>query len=238
MVWPPSNKSGQRIIYAILQAASEIKARRTTLRLQWVPGDCDNPGNDAADRLARMATGPDKKHPFCRLVSQERASVRRQILEQWEHEWNTTKKGGHLRRIDTKLPSIHTRRLYGSLPRNRAYLLTQLRTGHSWLATHAKLCHLRDNDKCECGAKETVLHILIDCPNLRTLRQKLRQEIGEAFGNMPLMLGGKSQKNSSSAPNGTLCAVLGFAEASQRFRSRAPRGPQNQNQRQTATTGP
>jgi hypothetical protein len=30
----PSNKSGQRIINAILQAASEIKARRTTLRLQ------------------------------------------------------------------------------------------------------------------------------------------------------------------------------------------------------------
>ncbi|KAI3055354.1 hypothetical protein CBS147353_11340 [Aspergillus niger] len=56
----PRNKSGQRIIYAILQAASELKARGIPLRLQWIPGHSDIPGNDAADKLAKRAVGPDK----------------------------------------------------------------------------------------------------------------------------------------------------------------------------------
>ncbi|KAF4213878.1 hypothetical protein CNMCM6805_003709 [Aspergillus fumigatiaffinis] len=62
----PRNNSGQQIIYAILQAASELKARGIPLRLQWIPGHSDNPGNDAADELAKRAVGSDKTHPFCR----------------------------------------------------------------------------------------------------------------------------------------------------------------------------
>ena len=83
--------------------------------------------------------------------------------------------------------------MYGSLPRNRAYLLTQLRTGHSWLATHGKLHGFREDNKCECGAPETVVHVLIDCPKLKDLRHKLRKEIGPAFNNIQDMLGGWTQ---------------------------------------------
>ncbi|XP_024085694.1 uncharacterized protein LOC106673621 [Cimex lectularius] len=227
----PRNKSGQRIIHANLQAASELRTRGIPLRLQWIPGHCDDPGNDAADELAKMAVGSNKMHPFNRLVSQERAGIRKQILKEWEQEWKTSTKGSHLRRIDSKLPAIRTRRLYGPLPRNRAYLLTQLRAGHCWLAPYGKLHGHREDDKCECGAKETVNHVILDCPKLRTPRRTLREEVGEVFGDIPAMLGGKGETSH-------VRAVLDFAEASQRFRSRGPRGPQRQNQRQTATTGP
>ncbi|KAI2888155.1 hypothetical protein CBS63078_10549 [Aspergillus niger] len=60
----PSNKSGRRIIRAILQAASEMKARGIPIRLQWVPGHCDDPGNDVADRLAKEAVGPEENTPL------------------------------------------------------------------------------------------------------------------------------------------------------------------------------
>ena len=29
-----------------------------------------------------------------------------------------------------------------------------------------------------CGAQETVTHVLVDCPNPREIRQKLRSELG------------------------------------------------------------
>jgi hypothetical protein len=116
--------------------------------------------------------------------------------------------------------------MYGSLPRNRAYLLTQLRTGHSWLATHGKLHGHREDDKCECGAIETVVHVLIHCPKLNTIRQELRKKIGTAFNNISNMLGGGSQgkqgKEGDMQGGSILGAVLDFAEASQRFQSRAP----------------
>lgn len=226
-----SNKSGQRIIRAILQAASEMRARGIPIRLQWVPGHCDDPGNDKADRLAREAVGPRKMHPFQHLLSRERGFIRKKILSEWKKEWTESTKGGHLRLIDQTLPAIRTRRLYGSLPRNRAYLLIQLRTGHSWLATYGRQHGFRDDDRCVCGARETVVHVLVDCPRLRDLRQQLRRKIGTAFSSISSMLGGYQGKEGkvqdAEQDSSTLGAVLDFAEASQRFRSHAPRRPQN-----------
>ncbi|GAT19400.1 hypothetical protein RIB2604_00500040 [Aspergillus luchuensis] len=188
--------------------------------------------DETADRLAKEAVGAGKKHPFQHLLSREKAFIRNKIENEWEQEWKTSKNGGHLRRMDQALPACRTRRLYGSLPRNRAYPLAQLRTGHSWLATYAKQHGFRDNEQCECGATETVVHVLIGCPRLRALRQELRRKIGGAFNNISDMLGGAGQgkegKLGDTAQNGgVLGAVLDFAEASQRFRSRAPRGRQN-----------
>ena len=229
----PANKSGQWVMYAILQAAREMKARGLPLRLQWVPGHCDNPGNDTADQLAKETIGPNGAHPFHRPLSRGKRMIQDQIRKQWEQEWKSSKKGGHLRQIDTALPSVHTRWMYGSLPWNRAYLLTQLRTGHSWLAAHGKLHQFREDEECKCGAKETVVHVLVDCPRLKELRQELRKKVGDAFNNISCMLGGRGQevkegRLGSSAQESTIGAVLDFAEASQRFHSRAPRGRKTQ----------
>ena len=76
----------------------------------------------------------------------------------------------------------------------------------------------------------TVMSILVDCPKLINLRQKLRREIGDVFNDISIMLGGRGQskqedKISSSVQIDSLKAVLDFAEASHRFLSRIPRQP-------------
>jgi ribonuclease HI len=71
----PRNTSGQRVIEVINQSAYELDSQGIPLRLQWISGHCDDPGNDAADRLAKTAVGPDKAHPFCRPVSREKAAI-------------------------------------------------------------------------------------------------------------------------------------------------------------------
>src|SRR5581483_11772902 len=105
----------------------------------------------------------------------------------------------------------HTRQLYDPLPQNRAYLLIQLQSGHSWLATHAKLHRFQDNNKCTYGRKETVVHVLVDYPKLKELRQQLRQKIGDDFQDITSILRGKGKE--------VLNTVLDFAEASGRFYS-------------------
>jgi ribonuclease HI len=222
----PGKKSGQRIIHAILQAAAEVQTGGILLRLQWLPGHCENIGNDTADRLAKDAAHPGKTHPFRPLLTRKKALIRSKIRAQWEQEWRSTTKGSHLRRVDKTLPATYTRRLYGSLPRNQAYLLTQLRTGHNWLSTYAKAFGFRDDDQCVCGAQETVTHVLVDCPDLRDIRRKLRSEVGDAFSSVSSLLGGSTEgkrgKPDIVSRVRTVKAVLDFAEASQRFWSRAP----------------
>jgi hypothetical protein len=168
----------------------------------------------AADRLAKKAVHSNNAHPFQKVATRDRTFYHENILTEWKNEWNRSTKGKHLLQIDDMLPSLYTRRLYDSLPRNQVYLLTQLRTGHSWLATHAKNHRFRKDDKYECGGVETVAHVLVDCPKLRDLRQQLRGKIGDRFNNMSTLLGGKDRE--------TLNAVLDFAEASRRFYSRVP----------------
>jgi ribonuclease HI len=91
------NQSGQRIIEAIRQSARELKARKIPLRLQWVPGHCGDPGNEAADQLAKKAVGLEREHPFQHLLSREKGFIRTRIQKEWEQEWKTSKKGSHLR---------------------------------------------------------------------------------------------------------------------------------------------
>lgn len=112
------------------------------------------------------------------------------------------------------------------MARNRAYLLTQLRTGHNWLSTDAAKFGFRDDDLCECGAQETVAHVLMECPRLRELRVEWRRKVGDALIGVPSPLGG-SNEGEEGKPDivsraKTVQAVLDFAEASQRFRSHAP----------------
>ena len=219
----PGNKSGQQIIHTILRTATNTKTHGIAVRLLWVPGHCDEPGNDTADRLAKEAAIPGQTHPFSPLLSRERAHIRNDIYAQWESEWKESRNGSHLRKIDNALPAKYTRQLYGNLPRNRAYLLTQLRTGHCWLSTYAKLFRHRDDDRCVCGARESVIHVLLDCPALRHLRRELREKVGDAFNNLSTLLGVGGPRGGDTAPRAkTVEAILDFAEASQRFQSRAP----------------
>ncbi|KAJ5876421.1 reverse transcriptase [Penicillium soppii] len=219
------NKSGQRIVHATLYAATEVQTIPITLRLQWMPGHCENAGNDLADRLAKEAAQPGKTHPFRPLLSRENASIRDKIQAQWGQEWKSNTKGSHLRKIDDTLPARYTRKLYGNLPRNRAYLLTQLRTGHNWLSSYRKKIGYSDDDRCGCGAEETVTHVLMECPRLREPREELRRQVEDALNSVSSLLGGSNEgekgKPDTVSRAKIVRAVLDFAEASQRFRSRA-----------------
>ena len=69
--------------------------------------------------------------------------------------------------------------------------------------------------------------MLVNCPKLRILRQQLQKKVGDALDSISLMLGGtprNEQGNVTGRPinREVVNAVLDFADASQRFRSRAP----------------
>ena len=104
------------------------------------------------------------------------------------------------------------------------YLLTQLHTGHNWLSSYRK--KIGYDDRCECGAQETVAHVLMQCPRLRELREDLRRQVEDALISVSSLLGGSKEgekgKPDTVSRAKTVNAVLDFAKASQRFRSRAP----------------
>jgi ribonuclease HI len=225
----PSRRSGQHIVQAIIELACFLKeGLQIEINLRWIPSHAGIAGNEIADRMAKEATRQLRGHHFRRLAALQKDRSKAKIYRDWTKAWKITSKGQTLRRIDTATPSIHVRKLYDQLSRSRASLLAQLRTGHSWLNSFRKKIGRSNDDRCECGAQETIVHVFVDCPKLRELRTQLRQKIGNRFNSLSTMLGGKPHENGTvravkdwTISRAALDAVLDFAEQSGRFCSRA-----------------
>ena len=221
-------KSGQTIVQRVLDQVQSLNKWDVRVRLCWVPGHANNEGNKAADQLAKQAVSTTEDHDFRTPLSAYRKTVRQTIEKEWRDEWTASKNGKYLKKIDSGLPNKRALRLYGCLTRHETYLFTQLRSDHSWLFTYGKKRKFVDHDKCACGAVETVVHVLVDCPLLRELRQALRRKVGDAFGSIATLLGGRNgqgQVNNGRNDRDVVKAVLEFADASKRFKSRTSAVP-------------
>jgi ribonuclease HI len=226
-----SKNSCQEIVNQIGQLVKYARQRLLmSLRLQWIPGHDNIPGNETADKLAKEAVHLPVSHNFHKPLNLRRTYNRKVVLKHWTSQWLLAANGNHLRTIDTALPDKHARQLYNSLNRTRSNILAQLRTGHSWLSSYGKRMKKTENDKCECGARETTVHVLAHCPKLRSAREKLRKRIGKRFNSVSLMLGGKPYYSHPKSKKWKISkrdldAVLDFAEESQGFISRVAINP-------------
>jgi ribonuclease HI len=229
----PTPKSGQAIVHSITNRVSALRERRVKIQLRWIPAHSGHAGNETADHLAKQAVSSIEDHGFQHLLSTYTRIQHKKIEEEWRQEWAAAQHSRHLKRVDQGLPSKRALRVYGPLTRHQTYLLAQLRTGHSWLATYGLSRKFREDDRCVCGAAETVVHVVVDCVKLRTERRQLRDKVGDAFNSIASMLGGPPRNEQGKDGNGVfnrdvLKAILEFADASQRFKSRVlaatPRG--------------
>lgn len=77
----------------------------------------------------------------------------------------------------------------------KASVLAQRRTGNGKLKDYLHGIGADDSDLCdECGQKETVKHVLLDCRRWTEERKELRAAIKDRsrWGNVPYLLGGWS----------------------------------------------
>ena len=90
--------------------------------LQWLPGHCDNPGNDAADRLAKDAANPGKTHPFRPLLTRKKALHPEQYLRSV---------GARMEVIPQRQPSTKNRQHTTGHLHEESYMAACLGTGRT-----------------------------------------------------------------------------------------------------------
>ena len=84
--------------------------------------------------------------------------------------------------------------MYGQLNSTEAAILTQLRTGKTFLNKYLYKIKASETAACDCGSIESVAHFLFACRRWRQQRAKLRQQHGERFGELSYALGGYSSR--------------------------------------------
>ncbi|KAI0711584.1 hypothetical protein C8Q76DRAFT_737173 [Earliella scabrosa] len=174
---------------------TEVLARHpdADITLRWVPGHMDIEGNELADceakNAAAGASSPQNKLPKCLHdglyfgVSKLKQTYRADLHLIHRKEWQGSKRGQELARLDPNLPSPRFMdKLTAPLRRRQLALLLQLRTGRVPLNDH--LAHIGKVSRSTCPtcrqAPETVRHYLLECSTYARHRWRLTQAFGRA----------------------------------------------------------
>ena len=125
-------------------------------------------GNVLADQLAASAHENATANTSIALPALDlKPFLKRKLRDHWQRSWDRqTQNKLHVIKPDiTNWPPV-------SKSRHTEVTLTRLRTGHTH-STHSHLLSGGDPPLCDrCGEALTVLHILIECKELDTLRKQ------------------------------------------------------------------
>ena len=223
----PKAKSGHylclRFRNLLRKVTRENKIARQDITLQWVAGHREIEGNEAADRAAKSAaldataTSPSNLLPPCLRkklpigISAARQKNREEVLKLWATQWKTSKRFTHISRIDPSAPSKKFLSLTSHLPKSKAGVIFQLRSGHIALNKHLHRLNKSDTQsclQCEAGPPETVHHYLFDCTRYDRERHKLRMALGRKAHSTSYLLAHKEG----------LKELLGYVAATGRFK--------------------
>ena len=140
------------------------------IHLCWVPGHVGLPGNEVADQTAKRALSAELM-PCLIPPTDLRPVIRNYISRKWQNEWNECPNN----KLYSISPSIAEPYSSGLQSRRDQVVITRCRIGHSRL-THVFLVQGERPPECvACQCPLTLKHLLIDCTDFLTQRQRFYQ---------------------------------------------------------------
>ena len=193
----PKGKSGAYLLRRITQQVDELRTRGVQLKIRWIPSHRGIPGNEAADRAAKEATGwrdnnqtgpraepPPELRP---LKTVAKTWINKTVSQSWQAKWAAETRGRATFR-HTPRPTRKVLQLHEDLSKRQSSMLTQLRTEKIGLQDFLFNRHVPDiaDPRCVCGeGRQTVTHVLLRCRKFRILR---RQVLGPVPGSLRKIL--------------------------------------------------
>jgi hypothetical protein len=180
----------QKIVAEIIK-----KLQGSNVTLYWIPGHSDIEGNEEADKLAKAAVKEEAEEP----PQQEGTPwhLVRLALKRAKATTLLPRKidtGKFTRKIDAALHLGKSAILYQQMNSAEAAILTQLRTGKTFLKEYLHKINASETAACDCGLTESIPHFLFSCRRWAQQRIRLRQQHGERFGDLSFALGGYSSR--------------------------------------------
>ena len=143
----------------------------------WVPAHEGVKGNEMADKLAKEALLKVILITIPLGKGEGKAVVKRKGLEIWQKRWEEDRKGRRFYKIQKNV-SIKN---YMEKNRREEIVMTRLRVDHTGLNGTLFLMGKRNSENCEnCGVKENVEHVILNCTLNEVERQVLKDKVQEA----------------------------------------------------------
>ena len=169
-----SHKSNSKLVREC-QILLDKLAKKIQIKLIWVPGHNDIPGNEKADSLAKagaesVAMGPEPilgcapDKPVAEIASWLNSTSRR--------TWLATASRRQTKQLLVGFSESNTKRLI-SWNKQWIRIFIGTVTGHFHFNKHLNNIGARDDPDCDyCGKEDTGLHFLCNCPFYQVARLK------------------------------------------------------------------
>ncbi|XP_069359592.1 uncharacterized protein [Maniola hyperantus] len=161
------------------------------ISLFWIKAHAGLEGNERADHLAKEAALKSKRkfdYDGC-PVSFVKRSIRKRSLEEWNGRYRAGETAGVTRIFFPD--AVVAYRIIGKMDVDR--IITQVLTGHGGFSEYLHRFELKESPGCVCDetVDESILHLLIDCPQHSRIREDLLQQIQMELcrGSIPAILG-------------------------------------------------
>ena len=174
----PKATSGQHLVKNLISEVKEVNAR---LRIRWISGHSNVPGNKKADELAGEAADgrssrkedlpPKLWLPIPTSASATKQDYHSTLMRKWKAMWTQSPRMSRFsEQIDEDFPFTKYRKLRNGLTREQASVVMQIRCGHIPLNAYlhrigksaSRMCQKCNNG--EEGVPETVNHFVFECP--------------------------------------------------------------------------
>jgi ribonuclease HI len=161
-----------------------LHSRYKNVTFCWVPAHVDIPGNTQADTLAKQAhTSPSpppslpQQFPLTKVpVRDLYPYVNRHLQRSWQRQWTSTPSHPYLHLLFPDVPRSPPQHIPNRL---HSVLRTRLLLGHT-LFTHQYLMSRSPPPECPfcfLHTPVTVLHILLFCPRILSIRKRFFKDI-------------------------------------------------------------
>ena len=176
-------QSHQNIKDEFLKHVTEINMKQIITEISWVSGHADLEANEIADEDAKKAA-IEAKHlnlPPVLTNNTIKSICKQRTLKRWQKSWKIYPTGRMYNELHSKVKVMTYR---SHLPAYKEKLLlraqtmkTNLKGENSWLAQVQE----DFSPLCECGEKETLRHVLLDCTLLLEERNTLERDIMKIY---------------------------------------------------------